>query len=105
MPADELATRFRERALAQPRVQLVESGRDGRSFELVARSRVFRFPDRISVEAVPLDGNRSTLMVFSRSRYGYRDFGVNKHRIDAWLATLSPGPAGPSQSEASPRNA
>jgi uncharacterized protein (DUF1499 family) len=40
------------------------------------------------MEVVPLDAERATLAVYSRSRYGRRDFGVNAKRVEAWLAAL-----------------
>lgn len=53
----------------------------------VDRSLVFGFPDYISVRAIP-SGNGSALVIWSRSRYGRSDFGVNKDRIDGWLHRL-----------------
>ena len=53
----------------------------------VHRTTVFGFPDYISVKAVP-EGDGAALIVWSRSRYGHSDLGVNKERIDAWLAQI-----------------
>jgi uncharacterized protein (DUF1499 family) len=88
-PAAELARRFRAVAAAEPRVTLLAEAADGLQFDLVQRSALFRFPDTISVEVIPLGENRSTLAVYSRSRYGRSDFGVNRKRIDRWLARLA----------------
>ena len=44
----------------------------------------------LSVRFLPLDDNSSTLAVYSRSRFGYGDRGVNKGRIKRWLAAFSP---------------
>ncbi|MEO8558527.1 MAG: DUF1499 domain-containing protein [Rhodospirillales bacterium] len=88
MPVEKLAAQFRAYALNQPRVTLIGVSIDGRDLELVQRSKVFRFPDRISVRFLPLALNKSTVIVYSRAKYGYRDFGVNRMRIDAWLAAL-----------------
>lgn len=85
---DVLAGDFRRYALAQPRVKMIDASPDGRDIELMQRSRVFRFPDFISARFVPLEDGRSTLIVYSRAKYGRRDFGVNRKRIDAWLAAL-----------------
>ena len=87
-PVNEVAGDFRRHALAQPRVKLLEVGPDGQRLELVQRSRIFRFPDRISVEFISVDETHSTLAIYSRSRYGSNDFGVNRKRIDAWLASI-----------------
>jgi len=92
MPVEKLAAQFRAHALAQPRVRLLSVSADGRDLELVQRSAVFRFPDYISVRFLPLPNERSSLIVYSRARYGRRDFGVNRKRIDAWLAALGAPP-------------
>jgi len=103
-PVETLAGDFRRHALTQPRVRLLEVSVDGRRLELVQRSRLFRFPDRISVELLPLDDRRSTLAIYSRAKYGSNDFGVNRKRIDAWLAAIG-APAAESQPADSPASA
>ncbi|MCB1632914.1 MAG: DUF1499 domain-containing protein [Pseudomonadales bacterium] len=37
---------------------------------------------------MPLGEARSTLIIYSRSVYGYSDLGVNKARVNRWLAEL-----------------
>jgi uncharacterized protein (DUF1499 family) len=54
----------------------------------VARTRLMRYPDTIQVRYVDLGGGRSSLMLYSRSQIGRSDFGVNRARLEAWLATL-----------------
>ncbi|MCG8491810.1 MAG: DUF1499 domain-containing protein [Sneathiellales bacterium] len=56
--------------------------------DLVQRTRLVRYPDVITVQLQELGPNSSTLAIYSRSVYGRSDFGVNKDRIDAWLARL-----------------
>lgn len=87
-PVHRLAGGFREFALAQPRVTLLDVSVDGRRLELIQRSRFFRFPDAISVEFIAVDEGHATLAIYSRARYGSTDFGVNRKRIDAWIAAL-----------------
>jgi uncharacterized protein (DUF1499 family) len=87
-PAAELARRFRDVALAEPRVTVLAEADGGMKFDLMQRSALFRFPDTISVEVIARGASRSTLAVYSRSRYGRSDFGVNRRRIDRWLARL-----------------
>jgi uncharacterized protein (DUF1499 family) len=55
---------------------------------LVQYSKWLGFPDTISVQTYPLNANRSTLAVYSRSQVGESDLGVNRRRIEAWLAAL-----------------
>ena len=52
------------------------------------RSAVFRFPDLIDIEIIAVGAARSTLAIYSRSKYGYFDFGVNKRRVREWLKEL-----------------
>lgn len=54
----------------------------------VCRSKVFGFPDYISISVKKLDVNKSSMSVFSRSRFGRYDFGKNKQRIQNWLTEL-----------------
>jgi uncharacterized protein (DUF1499 family) len=76
---------FKAFALEQPRVQLVREGEG--QVELVQRSKVFRFPDYITVEAFEAEGG-SALAIYSRAVIGYSDIGVNRKRITAWLEAL-----------------
>ncbi len=59
------------------------------------RSRVFGFPDYLTVKAVAVDSNAGEggagLIIWSRARYGRSDFGVNQARVEAWLAALDRG--------------
>jgi len=86
-PPERLGELFGQAIAAEPRLQRLDDGSDPRRFELVQRSRVFRFPDRISVEMVPVDGGAAPA-IYSRALVGYSDFGVNRKRIEAWLAAL-----------------
>ena len=77
-------------ALEEPRTKLVHGDAGNGQAEFVARSKLFRFPDRITVEVagVPGEGERSALAVYSRAVYGRRDFGVNQARVGRWLGIL-----------------
>ena len=61
---------------------------DKRRFVYVQHSPTFRFPDIITVEFVQLGPNRSSIAVYSRSRYGQYDFGKNRKRVGKWLTLL-----------------
>ena len=54
----------------------------------VCRSRLFGFPDYVSIRFRELETGVSTLSVFSRSRFGIYDFGKNKKRVNNWLQQL-----------------
>ena len=84
-------------AMATPGVtRLAGSVAEGR-ISYVARSRLWGFPDLVTVSAVALEPAgevpQSALAAISRSRFGQSDLGVNRARLEGWLAAL-PAPAG-----------
>ena len=81
-PAGSLV-KLNDIALATPRTTLVAgSVEDGRvTYE--TRSRLIGFPDYTTVEEV--DGS---LRMFARLRFGRSDFGVNRARLEDWIARL-----------------
>lgn len=70
-------------------VELVGGSAEAGWVTYVQRSTLFGFPDYISVRFIDLDGDRSTLAMFSRSRLGQSDLGVNKKRVTSWLENLT----------------
>ncbi len=83
-PAAVLAA-FDAVALSTPRTQrLVGAVADGHVTYL-SRSALWGFPDYISVRAVPAEGG-TRLLIFSRLRFGSSDLGVNRARVEQWLA-------------------
>lgn len=75
-------------ALAAPDTRLLARGPDPLLATYVQRSSLMRYPDYISVRALPAGDGRATLAVHSRSRYGHSDLGVNAKRVSAWLAAI-----------------
>ncbi len=53
----------------------------------VVRSALLNFPD-IVVAEVTAGPAGSGLFLYSRSLFGYSDFGVNRRRVEAWAAAL-----------------
>jgi uncharacterized protein (DUF1499 family) len=87
LPVIGLAAAVERAALAEPRTKLQE--KSGNSLHFTQTSAVFRFVDDIFVEVIPRGGGESTLAIYSRSRTGYSDMGVNRQRVTRWLAALS----------------
>ena len=54
----------------------------------MVRSAVFNFPDLVTAQTNDVGPDSSTLVLYSRSVYGYSDLGVNRQRLNAWLAAL-----------------
>lgn len=90
MPAAALYRRWMAMIERQPRITPGPANADANQYDFVQRSLVLRFPDTITVRFIPLGAAKSTLAVYSRSHYGRSDFGVNRDRIDSWLAALPP---------------
>ncbi len=68
--------------------------KDSLMITYVQRSRVFGFPDCLTVKAVAIESTGEAgagLIIWSRARYGRSDFGVNRARVEAWLAALDRG--------------
>lgn len=63
-----------------PRTQRLAGAAEQGKITWVVRSAVIGFPDYITAEQ-----SGETLRIFSRLRFGRRDFGVNAKRMDAWL--------------------
>ena len=83
----ELLFLFEAIAGNAPRTTRIAMDEDTLTATYVQTTALFAFPDYITVKAVSVaDG--SGLVIWSRSRFGASDFGVNKARIDDWLAKL-----------------
>ena len=87
VPTDELAAAFDAVATADERVVVVAGSASAGHVTYVQRSKAMAFPDYVSVRFLEADGG-STISVFSRARYGYRDFDVNRQRVERWLAAV-----------------
>lgn len=85
---DALITAWKKMQSTQPRLSETYHDKASSHYQYVQRSFVFRFPDYIDVKFYAIDSTHSTLAIFSRSKYGYSDMGVNKKRVSTWLAAL-----------------
>ena len=86
--ATDLAHAFDKAIASEPRLTLVESSEQGASRRYIQRSRLLDFPDTIVVRFFERAGGHSTLALYSRSQLGKGDLGVNRARIERWLAEL-----------------
>ncbi|MBL4627430.1 MAG: DUF1499 domain-containing protein [Roseicyclus sp.] len=83
-PALSVAGRVQAIAEAEGAQVLAGSVAEGHVTYIV-RTRLMGFPDFISIRLVPED-EMTRLHIFSRSRYGESDFGVNTARVQRWLS-------------------
>ena len=84
-----MAKAFDDFVLSQKSTTRIAGTPESGWFTYVQRTPTLRFPDYISVKFIDLTAGRSTIAIYSRSRFGYGDLGVNKARVEAWLETLS----------------
>ena len=88
LPPDELLARLRRIALAEPDTRELSGATATRAARFLQHTRLMRFPDTIDAEVLPVGDDESTLAIYSRSLVGRKDFGVNRARLERWLAAL-----------------
>lgn len=84
-PAAELGAAFDAVATADDNVEVLAGSAGDGFVTYVQRSNLFKFPDYVSVRFIDLPDGGSTLAIFSRARYGQKDFDVNEKRVDRWV--------------------
>jgi len=72
-----------------PRFEATELSDDGRALEAVQRSRLFKFPDLISLRVFEAGEGLATPAIYSHARYGRSDFGVNRARVISWIGGVA----------------
>jgi uncharacterized protein DUF1499 len=87
--AAELAVLVDDFVLAQPRVTRLAGSSNDLMMTYVQRSMSMGYPDYITIKITPLVAEQSKLEILSRSRFGYSDLGVNKTRVNQWVAAIN----------------
>jgi uncharacterized protein (DUF1499 family) len=88
LPADDLFALIQDVAAGQPRTYRAALYPAQLQVHYVARSALFNFPDLVMVQVQREGPDSSGLIVYSRSVYGRSDLGVNRERVETWLAAL-----------------
>jgi len=86
LPWDRLRDYWMEMISGETR--LVRAVAGTRHYIYIQHSPIFRFPDIVTVELIPLGPSRSSVAVYSRSRYGEYDFHKNRKRVEKWIFLL-----------------
>ena len=73
--------------ITERRVRLVRRSDDGLQVTVIQRTPLMAYPDIITARFLPAPGGAS-VAIYSRSVYGYDDFGVNRERVQKWLRRL-----------------
>lgn len=88
VPAPVLFAALRTVASAEPRTYPAAAFPDRGQLDWVVRSAVWNFPDLVTGQVLADGPDAARLILYSRSVYGYGDFGVNRRRLEHWLAAL-----------------
>lgn len=87
--AEDLLQTIDEVIVQSPRVTVIDTSKEPPLIrEYIQRTLIFRFPDVITVQTIPLEPHRSTLAIHSYSIYGAGDLGVNANRVKTWVTEL-----------------
>jgi len=88
LDALDLAEKVDRVARSQPKVTVLEGSAKSGNVTYVQRTKLMAYPDYISIKISPEIAGKSRLTIYSRSRFGYFDYGVNKARVKAWTAAI-----------------
>lgn len=70
-------------------ITFVKADKDTLRLEYVQRTPIFQFPDVITIQAIPDNGDKdSTIAIHSYSIYGGGDLGTNKKRVKSFLVDI-----------------
>jgi uncharacterized protein (DUF1499 family) len=86
--AADLFQAWQQMLAKQPRITPLYTHPEQLQYGYVVRSWLFRFPDTVQVKFISLSKQTSSLALYSRSKYGYSDLGVNRRRLQSWLQQL-----------------
>lgn len=85
----EIAQAFDSFALTQKETIKIAGSVDELWMTYVQRTPRLKIPDYISVKFIPLETpEKVAVAIFSRSRYGNGDMGVNEARVKVWIKSL-----------------
>ncbi len=84
-----LSRAFDDFVLSQPNTVRMAGLPTSLMVTYVQTSKHLKMPDYITVKFIEVDADHSTIAIYSRSRFGYGDLGVNKRRVENWLKPLA----------------
>lgn len=89
IPATTLEQHWLDIIKNTPRVNQFHHEPKIMQYHFVQRTKWLRFPDDIYLQIHKVSDNESSYSVYSKARYGYYDFEVNKNRITEWIEQLN----------------
>lgn len=88
LPVDRLTPYWDEMIAGESGIVRVATEPSQHRLVLIQHTMLLRFPDIVAIEFVAVAPDRSSLAIYSRSRYGRGDFGTNRRRVERWLRRL-----------------
>ena len=92
LPVQALAEALHKVATSEGGVSLIAEDSERGLATYVQRTPKMGYPDYVTVKVAEAPDGGSHLCIYSRSRFGYRDMGVNKARVKRWLGKLGHAP-------------
>lgn len=86
----QLATIVRDALVALPNAEVKETQEGGLYLEAHQLTPRLKYRDDVTARILPAQGG-ATLALYSRSRKGYWDLGVNKKRVQGLMKTIERG--------------
>ena len=85
---DRLRDRWQKMIDLQSNIMPLPTNGANNQLEYVQRTELMRYPDIITVQFIKISDTKSSLVLYSRSIYGRKDFGANNERIAQWLTLM-----------------
>lgn len=87
-PQPEIFRAVQQALAGEPRVEEVAADAGAGTLRYVQRSRLMGYPDTINVKVVPMPDGGSSVLLYSRSKLGHGDMGVNRARVERWIELI-----------------
>jgi uncharacterized protein (DUF1499 family) len=88
LPQEEVLRAVQEAVAGEPRLEQVAADAASGTLRYVQRSRLMGFPDTINVKVMPAPDGGSVVLLYSRSKLGRSDMGVNRARVERWIGLI-----------------
>jgi len=88
-PVDAVRGRFFDLVDRLGRAEIVDFDPLIDQYDVEEVTRVFGFPDTITVRLIEIDPTQTMIAIYSRSHYGKWDFDLNEKRVRAWIDFLA----------------
>ncbi|KAL9652847.1 hypothetical protein ABK040_010879 [Willaertia magna] len=66
-------------------IELIERNENLEKYTFLQKLKFQEFPDYITIQLLNINFIHSTIAIYSRSKYGYSDWGSNKERVNDWI--------------------